>query len=105
MGLDQRGRQQKRGTLRGVQERPTGTSSITFKFFLLSFSFFFLVAFFLQSTTIGRAGWSVTNGIGVTYRSCPPWEVVLGGPVLLFFVLYVPLLFFSRFLFSDYLFS
>ena len=42
------------------QERPTGTSSIILKFLLhtlLSFSsFFFLVAFFLQSITIGEAG-------------------------------------------------
>ena len=73
---------------------------------LLSFSFFFFpVVSFSTEYNDRRGGWGVTDAVETTYRSRPPWEV--GGQrvrVLLFFVLYSPLLFFSLFLFSDYLF-
>ena len=87
-----------------------GTSFIIFEFFLLtllSFSFFlFPVASFLQSTTIGRTGWNVTDAGGTTYRSRPPRAGGRGGGVCvpLFFVLYSHLLFFSLFFFRLFLF-
>ena len=62
----------------GRQERPTGTSSIIFKFFLLSspsHSSSLRLPLFLQSTTIGGAGLGVTDAGGTTYCSRPPREV------------------------------
>ena len=82
----------------GGKERPTGTSFVIFKFFLLSFSFFFFpVASFLQSTAIGGARWGVTNAGGMAYRSCPHQEVEGGGRVCVrYFLCYILLFFFSH---------
>ena len=59
------------------QERLTGTSFVISKLFLLpssSHSFFSPVTSFLQSTTIGGAGWGVSDAGGTTYCSRPPRE-------------------------------
>ena len=81
----------------GGQEQPTGTSSIIFKFFLLSspsHSSSFRLPFSTEHNNRRSGTGHDHNAGGTTYRSRLPWEV-RGARVhvSLFFVPYSPLLF------------
>ena len=88
----------------GGQERPTGTPSNIFEFFLLSFSFSsFWLPLFLQSTPTGEAGWGMSDVGETTHRPCPPPEV--GGATGMysncFYSRFLLILFFSGCFFST----
>ena len=75
-GWDQRGRRQKRGTVRGGRsDRRVCPLSFFNSFCSPSHSSSFRLPFFLQSTPTGEAGWGVSDADGTTYRSHPPREV------------------------------
>ena len=75
-GWDQHGRRHKHKKVRGGQERPTGTSSIIFKFFLLSFSFFFFLITSFSAEYVNRRG-----GMGCERRrrDCVSFVLSSGG--------------------------